>query len=156
MASGLHRQLGRQSISVPLERDRVRRVLQRLHLLRLVVVGDADDRNLGLLDQNVEGANAAAITRTHAVDLVHDQARLVRHRRSARSELLRHVSAVAGALTCIAAGEVAVKLGVVDRVAHRGLMGQRGEARRAHRQQVLAAHVGRVELEHGEALERGA
>ena len=53
---------------------------ERSHLLRLGVVGDADDRDLGLLDQLIEGADAAAVTSAHAVDLVHDKHRLGRQR----------------------------------------------------------------------------
>jgi hypothetical protein len=52
-------------------------VAQRAHLGALAVVADADDRHQRLLDQRDQRRRAAAVARRHAVDLVHDHARLV-------------------------------------------------------------------------------
>jgi hypothetical protein len=51
----------------------MRRSDERLHLGRACVVTDGDDGDLALLDERIEGADAAAIARAHAVDLVHDE-----------------------------------------------------------------------------------
>ena len=51
-------------------------VAQAAQLLVVPVVADGDDGQLGRLDAGDEVRHAAAVARTHAVHLVHDQAQL--------------------------------------------------------------------------------
>ena len=101
-----------------------RGTVQRLHLGVAAVVADADDRHLRLADQRIDRADAAAVAAGHAVDLVHDDHRAVGD---------RDVGAGRGA--------PALDGAVADRVGERGL------------EQLLAARVARIQLEHLVALE---
>ena len=57
----------------PLERhvERVRNKWLELH--GATVIRDTDDRYLGLLDECDERTDTSAVTRRHAINLVHDQ-----------------------------------------------------------------------------------
>src|SRR3569833_1361085 len=75
--------------------------IEWLHLLQLAVVADEDERNLCLLADLCEGNDAAAITRRHAVILVHDEDRV----------LLGHINLLS------VASEESQQGGIVERIA---------------------------------------
>ena len=45
---------------------------ERLDLPALTIVADANDRDLGLLDHGYQCSDAASVTRSAAINLVHD------------------------------------------------------------------------------------
>lgn len=59
-------------------------ILEGFQLLRALIVRDADDGDLCLLNQRVHGADAAPVACRHSVHLIHNQARPVRDRNPSR------------------------------------------------------------------------
>lgn len=109
-----------------LEQHLERRVDQGFHLLTLAVVGDGNDRDLGLFEERVERADPAPVARRHAVNLVHDDQRLV-------------VDAETALRTVIVVTTLSLEEPAQSRIGHL--------APERLLEQALAPRVGRVQLE---------